>query len=101
FAIILTVDSLVVIPFPLIRANEQLLCYVLIILASIGVMVGFTLLFIVIFPYIVKKNLLGAEWIQTSLRFQDGSSNSSTIPFPEVWIGYASLANLSASVVTL
>jgi len=101
FAIILTADALAVIPFALIRANEQPLRYGLIKLANIGVMVGFTLLFIVIFPYIVKKNLLGAEWIQTWLRFQDGSSNSSTIPFPEVWIGYAFLANLIASVVTL
>lgn len=101
FAVILTADALAVIPFALIRANEQPLRYGLIKLANIAVMVTFTLFFIVVFPYALKNNLIGAEWIGTWLKFQDGTANSSTIPFPEVWIGYAFLANLIASLATL
>lgn len=101
FAFILTLDALAVIPFALIRANEKPLRYGLIKLANIAVMVTFTLLFIVVLPYIAKNNLTGTEWISGWLKLQTGSTGTPANSFPEVWVGYAFLANLIASMVTL
>lgn len=101
FAFILTLDALAVIPFALIRANERPMRYGVIKLVNIAIMVTFTLLFIVILPYIAKNNLAGADWISGWLKFQENSAPVSTNTLPEIWVGYAFLANLIASVVTL
>ena len=101
FAIILTMDALAVIPFALIRAREKPLRYGLIKLANILIMIGFTLLFIVILPYIVKNNLPGAEWISQWLKLQKVIGGQAEDLTPVAWIGYVFLANLIASVATL
>src|SRR5690606_32234018 len=87
FAFILTADALAVIPFAQLRAKEKPLRFGLIKLANILIFVGFTLLFVIVLPSIVKNNFFGAEWISPWLKPQ--------------WIGYVFLANLIASIATL
>ena len=87
FAGILVLDALAVIPFAQIRAAGKPLRFGMIKLSNVATIVIFTLLFIVVLPYVVKHDLPGADWIGGWLK--DG------------WIGYVFLANLIASFVTL
>lgn len=87
FAFILTADALAVIPFAQLRAKEKPLRFGLIKLANILIYVFFTILLILVFPFIIKNGLPGAAWLSGWLRPQ--------------WIGYVFLANLIASIVTL
>src|SRR5690606_8655230 len=78
---------LAVIPFAQIRAAGKPLRFGMIKLSNVATIVIFTLLFIVVLPYVVKHDLPGADWIGGWLK--DG------------WIGYVFLANLIASFLTL
>lgn len=87
FVGILVMDALAVIPFAQIRADGKPLRFGLIKLTNVGTMVAFTLLFIVVLPYIATNNLAGADWVRGWLR--------------DEWIGYVFLSNAIASFVTL
>lgn len=87
FLWILFIDAICVIPFAKLRADGRPLKYSIVKFVNIGCFVGFNLIFIFVLPAIIKHNWLGANWIQSSYRFQ--------------WIGYVFVANLIASVVTL
>lgn len=87
FIFILSADALAVIPFAKIRADEKPLRFGIIKLVNISFFVGFSLLFIIAIPIILKNHWWGSEWIETWYR--------------PGWIGYVFIANLIASIVTL
>jgi O-antigen/teichoic acid export membrane protein len=87
FIYILVLDALAVIPFAKLRADGRPLRYSFIKVVNILTFVGFNLLFIFVFPLIIKQNLYGAEFISSWYR--------------EGWVGYVFISNLIASLITL
>lgn len=86
FILILSFDALSVIPFARIRAEGKPLRYAVIKFINIVGFIGLNLLFLFAVPYIIKNNLLLADWLASWYR-------------PE-WIGYVFIANLCASIFT-
>ena len=87
FIFILSADALAVIPFARVRADEKPLRFGIIKMINISFFVGFSLLFIILIPLLIKNNSWGSEWLSTWYR--------------PGWIGYVFIANLIASLVTL
>lgn len=87
FIYILVLDSLAVIPFAKLRADGKPIRYSIIKVVNILTFVGFNLLFIFVFPLIIKQNWYGAEFISSWYR--------------EAWVGYVFISNLIASSLTL
>lgn len=87
FVGIVVMDALAVIPFAQIRAAGKPLRFGLIKLTNVATMVAFTMLFVVILPYVVEHEMPGADWIGGWLK--------------DEWIGYVFLSNVIASFVTL
>ncbi|WP_395626415.1 oligosaccharide flippase family protein [Daejeonella sp.] len=87
FIYILVLDALAVIPFAKLRADGRPLRYSFIKVVNILTFVGFNLLFIFVFPLIIKQNLYGVEFISSWYR--------------EGWVGYVFISNLIASLITL
>ena len=87
FIYILVLDALAVIPFAKLRADGRPLRYSFIKVVNILTFVGFNLLFIFVFPLIIKQNWYGAEFISSWYR--------------EGWVGYVFISNLIASLITL
>jgi O-antigen/teichoic acid export membrane protein len=87
FIYILVLDALAVIPFAKLRADGRPLRYSFIKVVNILTFVGFNLLFIFVFPLIIKQNWYGAEFISSWYR--------------EGWVGYVFISNLIASLITI
>jgi O-antigen/teichoic acid export membrane protein len=87
FIYILVLDALAVIPFAKLRADGRPLRYSFIKVLNILTFVGFNLLFIFVFPLIIKQNWYGAEFISSWYR--------------EGWVGYVFISNLIASLITI
>ncbi|WP_443937590.1 oligosaccharide flippase family protein [Pedobacter sp. MW01-1-1] len=83
---ILFIDAICVIPFAKLRADGRPLKYSVVKFLNIGCFVGLNLVFIIVIPFVIKKNWAGADWLQTWYRHQ--------------WIGYVFISNLVASIVT-
>lgn len=90
FALILAADALSSIPYADLRLNNKALRFALIKIVNITVNIAFNLLFIVLFPYILKNNA------GTPLAaFVDSIYNE------KVGVGYIFISNLIASLLTL
>ena len=87
FLWILFIDAICVIPFAKLRADGRPFKYSVVKFLNIGCFVGFNLLFIFVFPAIIKHNWLGSTWLESWYRHQ--------------WIGYVFVSNLIASLATL
>jgi O-antigen/teichoic acid export membrane protein len=87
FIYILVLDALAVIPFAKLRADGKPIRYSIIKVINILTFVGFNLLFIFVFPLIIKQNWYGTEFISSWYR--------------DSWVGYVFIANLIASSLTL
>ncbi len=87
FLWILFIDAICVIPFAKLRADNRAFKYSLIKFLNIGCFVGLNLIFIYLFPLIIKHNWPLAQWLGSWYRHQ--------------WIGYVFVANLIASLVTV
>jgi O-antigen/teichoic acid export membrane protein len=87
FIYILVLDALAVIPFAKLRADGKPIRYSIIKVVNILTFVGFNLLFIFVFPLIIKQNWYGEEFISSWYR--------------ESWVGYVFISNLIASSLTL
>ncbi len=87
FVFILIADALAVIPFARIRAEGRPIRFACIKLANIATFVGLNLLFILVIPWLIERNGIGADWLARWYR--------------PGWIGYVFLSNLTASVITL
>lgn len=87
FIYILVADALAVIPFAKLRADGRSIRYSLIKLVNIMTFIGFNLLFIFVFPLIIKQGWFGAEYLVGWFR--------------EGWVGYVFISNLIASLFTL
>ena len=87
FIYILVADALAVIPFAKVRADGRPIRYSLIKFVNILTFIGFNLLFIFVFPLIIKEGWFGAEYLIGWYR--------------EGWVGYVFISNLIASLVTL
>jgi len=87
FIHILVADALAVIPFAKLRADGRSIRYSLIKLVNIMTFIGFNLLFIFVFPLIIKQGWFGAEYLVGWFR--------------EGWVGYVFISNLIASLFTL
>ena len=87
FIYILVADALAVIPFAKVRADGRSIRYSLIKFVNILTFIGLNLLFIFVFPLIIKEAWFGAEYLIGWYR--------------EGWVGYVFISNLIASLVTL
>ncbi len=87
FIYILVADALAVIPFAKIRADGRPIRYSIIKFVNILTFIGFNLLFIFVFPLIIKEGWAGAEYLTKWYR--------------EGWVGYVFISNLIASLITL
>jgi O-antigen/teichoic acid export membrane protein len=87
FMYILVADALAVIPFAKVRADGRPLRYSFIKFVNILTFIGLNLLFIFVFPLIIKEGWYGAEYIMSWYR--------------EGWVGYVFISNLIASLITL
>lgn len=87
FMYILVADALAVIPFAKLRADGRPLRYSFIKFINILTFIGLNLLFIFVFPLIIKEGWYGAEYIMGWYR--------------EGWVGYVFISNLIASLITL
>jgi O-antigen/teichoic acid export membrane protein len=87
FMYILVADALAVIPFAKLRADGRPLRYSFIKFVNILTFIGLNLLFIFVFPLIIKEGWYGAEYIMGWYR--------------EGWVGYVFISNLIASLITL
>lgn len=84
---ILVIDALAVIPFAKVRADGRPIRYSIIKFANILTFVGLNLFFLFAVPFIIKENLVGADFMKSWYR--------------EGWVGYVFLSNLIASLLTL
>lgn len=84
---ILFVDSICVIPFAKLRAEDRAVKYSIVKFLNIGFFVGLNLFFIYIVPAIIKHGWPMAEWMASWYRTK--------------WVGYVFISNLVASLVTL
>ena len=87
FIVILVLDAWCAIPFAKLRADGRPIKYGSIKLANILVTVTLNLALIVIIPYIIKHDMAGAAFCKQW--------------FVNGWVGYAFIANLIASAITL
>jgi O-antigen/teichoic acid export membrane protein len=87
FMYILVADALAVIPFAKVRADGRPLRYSFIKFVNILTFIGLNLLFIFVFPLIIKEGWYGAEYIMSWYR--------------EGWVGYVFISNLIASLITV
>lgn len=87
FIYILAADALAVIPFAKVRADGRPVRYSIIKFINILTFIGLNLLFIIVFPLIIKEGWFGAEYLTGWYR--------------EGWVGYVFVSNLIASLVTL
>ena len=87
FMYILVADALAVIPFAKVRADGRPLRYSFIKFVNILTFIGLNMLFIFVFPLIIKEGWYGAEYIMGWYR--------------EGWVGYVFISNLIASLITL
>lgn len=87
FIYILVADVLAVIPFAKLRADGRSIRYSIIKFTNILMFIGLNLLFIFVFPMIIKEGWFGAEYLTDWYR--------------EGWVGYVFISNLIASLITL
>jgi O-antigen/teichoic acid export membrane protein len=87
FIYILVADALAVIPFAKVRADGRPIRYSIIKFVNILTFIGLNLLFIFVFPIIIKEGWFGAEYLAGWYR--------------EGWVGYVFISNLFASLITL
>lgn len=87
FIYILIADALAVIPFAKVRADGRAIRYSIIKFVNIFTFIGLNLLFIFVFPMIIKEGWFGAEYLIGWYR--------------EGWVGYVFISNLIASLITL
>jgi len=87
FIAILVLDAWCAIPFAKLRADGKPVKYGIVKIINIVVTVGLNLLFILLIPYIIKHNLAGSAWFKEW--------------YITGWVGYAFIANLTASFITL
>ena len=87
FIYILVADALAVIPFAKLRADSRPIRYSIIKFVNILTFIGLNLLFIFVFPMIIKEGWFGAEYLTDWYR--------------EGWVGYVFISNLIASLITL
>jgi O-antigen/teichoic acid export membrane protein len=87
FIAILVLDAWCAIPFAKLRADGRPVKYGIVKIVNIVVTVGLNLLFILLIPYIIKHNMAGATWFKQW--------------YITGWVGYAFIANLTASFITL
>ncbi|HQS05414.1 MAG: polysaccharide biosynthesis protein [Sphingobacteriales bacterium 17-39-43] len=87
FIYILVADVLAVIPFAKLRADGRSIRYSIIKFTNIVTFIGLNLLFIFVFPMIIKEGWFGAEYLTDWYR--------------EGWVGYVFISNLIASLITL
>jgi len=87
FIYILVADALAVIPFAKLRADGRSIRYSIIKFINILTFIGLNLLFIFVFPLIIKEGWFGAEYLTDWYR--------------EGWVGYVFISNLIASLITL
>jgi len=87
FIYILIADALAVIPFAKVRADGRAIRYSIIKFVNIFTFIGLNLLFIFVFPMIIKEGWYGAEYLIGWYR--------------EGWVGYVFISNLIASLITL
>jgi O-antigen/teichoic acid export membrane protein len=87
FIYILVADALAVIPFAKLRADGRPIRYSIIKFVNILTFIGLNLLFIFVFPLIIKEGWFGTEYLIGW--------------YKEGWVGYVFVSNLIASMVTL
>ncbi|QNL50888.1 oligosaccharide flippase family protein [Olivibacter sp. SDN3] len=87
FVFILVADALAVIPFAKIRADGRPARFGMIKLINIITFISFNLLFIVVIPWMIAKQLPLASYFVSWYR--------------EGWVGYVFISNLIASLLTL
>ncbi|MDO8994349.1 oligosaccharide flippase family protein [Daejeonella sp.] len=87
FIYILAADALAVIPFAKLRADGRPIRYSIIKFVNILTFVGLNLLFIFVFPMVIRESWFGAEYLIGWYR--------------EGWVGYVFISNLIASLITL
>ena len=87
FIYILVADALAVIPFAKLRADGRPIRYSIIKFVNILTFIGLNLLFIFVFPLIIKEGWFGTEYLIGW--------------YKEGWVGYVFVSNLIASLVTL
>ena len=87
FIYILVADALAVIPFAKVRADGRPIRYSIIKFVNILTFIGFNLLFLFVFPLIIKESWFGAEYLSGW--------------YKEGWVGYVFISNLIASLITL
>lgn len=87
FLTILVADAFCVIPFARIRSEGRAIRYGTIKCLNTISVLCFNIFFLFAIPYIIKHNLLGAEWISSWYRPR--------------WVGYVFLSNLLASILTI
>ncbi|RVU01895.1 polysaccharide biosynthesis protein [Mucilaginibacter limnophilus] len=86
FIYILVIDALCVIPFARLRAEGRPMRYAMVKFFNVLFVVLLNLFLLFGVPYVIKHNLLGAEWMQQWYRLH--------------WVGYVFLSNLLASILT-
>ncbi|WP_428328654.1 polysaccharide biosynthesis C-terminal domain-containing protein [Mucilaginibacter sp.] len=87
FLVILVADAFCVIPFAKIRADGRPVKYAVIKCVNILFVMAFNLFFLFGIPFIIKHNLVGAQWLSGWYR-------------PH-WVGYVFFANATASILTI
>ncbi|MBK0381209.1 oligosaccharide flippase family protein [Mucilaginibacter segetis] len=87
FIAILVLDAWCAIPFAKLRADGRPIKYSIIKTINIVVTVSLNLILILLIPYIIKNNFTGAAWFKTW--------------YIDSWVGYAFIANIAASFITL
>ncbi len=87
FVLIIVLDLIAIIPFALLRQNEQAIKFATIKTINIIINIFFNIFFLIVCPYLLKQNI----WIETI----------SIIYNPATGIGYVFISNLIASMVTL
>ena len=90
FAIIIALDAITAIPFARLRQENRGLRFATLKILWIGINVILNVLFLLVFPWILK-NQAGTFW----------ASLVSLVYNPEIGVGYIFIANLIASVATL
>jgi O-antigen/teichoic acid export membrane protein len=89
FAIVIALDALTAIPFARLRQENRGLRFATLRVLNIGINVIFNLVFLLLFPWILKE-YPGSAWAGLVDRFYD----------PAIGVGYIFIANLIASAAT-
>jgi O-antigen/teichoic acid export membrane protein len=87
FVAVLVLDGIGAIPFAKIRADGRPGRYGIIKFINVAIFVAANLVFIYVFPFVIKHDLFGADYIK--LWFRQG------------WVGYVFLSNFISSAATL